>query len=68
MAGDGDEMFVTRSFNVTAFVNNYLYKITCRIVAAHKYPTQFECRSSSFLSYLVNPGLIKWIKVVFTAG
>jgi len=36
--------------------------------ATHKHTTRFECWPSSILSYLINPGLIKWIKAVNTAG
>jgi len=42
-------------------------KTTIRlIVATHQVTTQFERRPYSIQSYLINPGLIKWIKAVIT--
>jgi len=34
------------------------------IVATHQVANLFECRLYSIQSYLINPGLIKWIKAV----
>ena len=36
----------------------------CLIVATHNHTTQFERWPNSISSYLINPGLIKWIQAV----
>jgi len=39
-----------------------MYEIISLIVAMHNHATQFKRRPGSISSYLVDPGLIRWIK------
>jgi len=62
-------LFINESFIILDCTrHNVLYATIRLIVATHQVTTQFERRPLSIQSYLIDSGLIKWIKAVITVG